>query len=33
VVASTPEELAAIQRSEFEKWGAVIRQADIKPEA
>ena len=32
VVASTPEELAAIQRAEFEKWGAVIRQADIKPE-
>jgi tripartite-type tricarboxylate transporter receptor subunit TctC len=33
VVASTPEELAAIQRSEFEKWGSVIRQAGIKPEA
>lgn len=32
LVASTPEELARIQREEYEKWGAVIRRADIKPE-
>jgi hypothetical protein len=33
VVAGTPEEAAAIQRGEFEKWGGVIRRADIKPES
>jgi tripartite-type tricarboxylate transporter receptor subunit TctC len=33
LVASTPEELAVIQREEYVKWGAVIRRADIKPES
>jgi tripartite-type tricarboxylate transporter receptor subunit TctC len=33
LVASTPEELARIQQEEYRKWGAVIRRADIRPEA
>lgn len=31
-VASTPEELGAILRSESEKWGAVVRAAGVKAE-
>ena len=30
VVANTPEEFAAFQRSEIDKWGKVIKQAGIK---
>ena len=32
VVAGTPEEFAALIRSEIPKWTAVIKQADIKVE-
>jgi tripartite-type tricarboxylate transporter receptor subunit TctC len=31
-VGSTPEELAAFIRSEYEKWGPIIKAADIKAE-
>ena len=31
-VASTPEELAAIHKREFDKWGAVVKAAGIKAE-
>jgi tripartite-type tricarboxylate transporter receptor subunit TctC len=33
LVASAPEELARIQREEYEKWRAVIRRANITPES
>lgn len=32
IVASDPEQLAAIQREETRKWGEVIRRAGIRPE-
>jgi tripartite-type tricarboxylate transporter receptor subunit TctC len=32
VAISTPEELAAYLKSEMAKWGAVIKDANIKPE-
>ncbi len=31
-VGSTPDDFAIFQRAEYEKWAAVIRSADIKPE-
>jgi tripartite-type tricarboxylate transporter receptor subunit TctC len=31
-VGSTPEELAAIHKREFDKWGAIVKAAGIKPE-
>jgi tripartite-type tricarboxylate transporter receptor subunit TctC len=32
VVASSPEEYAAFQREEVERWRGVVRTAGIKPE-
>jgi tripartite-type tricarboxylate transporter receptor subunit TctC len=32
LVGGTPEELAALLRSEFAKWGSVVREAQIKLE-
>ena len=31
-MGSTPEELAALHKREYDKWGAVVRAAGIKPE-
>ncbi len=31
-MGSTPEELAALHKREFDKWGSVVRAAGIKPE-
>ena len=31
-VSSTPEELAAIRKREFDKWGAVVKTTGIKAE-
>jgi tripartite-type tricarboxylate transporter receptor subunit TctC len=31
-IGNTPEEFAAIMRSDFAKWGKVVRVAGIKPE-
>ena len=31
-VSSTPEELAAMHRREYDKWGAVVKAAGVKPE-
>jgi tripartite-type tricarboxylate transporter receptor subunit TctC len=32
LIASTPEQFAALQRDEIKKWGEVIRTANIKLE-
>jgi tripartite-type tricarboxylate transporter receptor subunit TctC len=29
---STPEELAALHKREYEKWASVVKEAGIKPE-
>jgi tripartite-type tricarboxylate transporter receptor subunit TctC len=31
-MGSTPEELAALHKREFDKWGSVVKAAGIKPE-
>lgn len=31
-VSSTPEDLAAMHRREYDKWGAVVKAAGVKPE-